>query len=51
MARRKLVRFNAVRTEKKPVRVKFRTKDGRTVSFKATKVIKKKKPVRFYARK
>lgn len=51
MVRRKLVKFKAIRTEKKPVKVKFKTKDGRTVSFKATKVIKKKKPVRFYARK
>jgi hypothetical protein len=45
------VRFVAVKTEKKPATVKFRTKSGETVSFKALKTVKKKKVVRFRAKR
>jgi hypothetical protein len=36
------VRFVAVKTIKKPTRVKFKTKSGKTVSFKAVKTFAKK---------
>lgn len=49
--RKKLVRFNAVKTVKKSVNVNFRTKDGKSISFKATKAVEQKKPVKFYAKK
>jgi len=45
------VRFIAVRTEKKPTRVRFKTKSGETVSFKALKTTKKREVVRFRAKK
>ncbi len=45
------VRFVAVKTVKKPVTVKFKTKSGKTVSFKAVRTSAKKKVVRFRARK
>lgn len=35
-------KFTAIKTIKKPVRVKFKTKSGKTVSFKAVKTIEKK---------
>jgi hypothetical protein len=41
------VRFVAVKTVQKPVRVKFKTKSGKTVSFKALKIVKKREVVRF----
>ena len=44
---RESVRFIAVETVKKPVRVKFKTKSGKTVSFKALKTLKKRQVVRF----
>jgi len=50
MARRN-VRFVAVETIKKPTSVKFKTKSGETVSFKALKTVEKKKTVHFRARK
>ena len=40
------MRFVAVETIKKPTRLKFKTKSGQTVSFKAIKTIEKKKSVR-----
>ncbi len=49
--RRKLVKFNAIKTIKRPVKVSFKTKSGKRVSFKATKVVRRKKPIRFYARR
>jgi hypothetical protein len=45
------VRFVAAKTVAKPTRVKFKTKSGQTVSFKAVKTVKVKKAVRFRARK
>jgi len=44
------VRFVAAKTVAKPTRVKFKTKSGRTVSFRAVKTVKVKKAVRFRAR-
>jgi hypothetical protein len=44
---RETVRFIAVKTVKKPVRVKFKTKSGKTVSFKALKTFKKRQVVGF----
>lgn len=43
------VRF--VETVKKPTTVKFKTKSGKTVAFKAIKTFKKEKVVRFRAKK
>lgn len=48
----KNVRFTAVKTLKKPATVKFKTKSGETVSFKALKTLKQKEVVvRFRAKK
>ena len=44
------VRFVAAKTVAKPTKVKFKTKSGKTVSFKAIKTMKAKKAVRFRAR-
>jgi hypothetical protein len=43
------VRFVAAQTVAKPTRVKFKTKSGETVSFRALKTVKVKKAVRFRA--
>ncbi len=48
---RQNVHFVAVKTVKKPVRVKFQTKSGETVSFRALKTVAKKEVVRFRAKK
>lgn len=48
---KRIVRFIAVKTEKKPTTVKFKTKSGKTVSFKATKNVKVNQVVRFPAKK
>jgi hypothetical protein len=45
------VKFVAVETIKKPTRVKFKTKSGKTVSFKAVKTFEKKAVVHFRAKK
>lgn len=45
------VRFLAVKTVKKPTRVKFKTKSGETVSFKALKTVKKRQSIHFRAKK
>jgi len=45
------VRFAAVKTTRKPVGIKFKTKSGQTVSFKALKTVKKQQAVRFRAKK
>jgi predicted sulfurtransferase len=50
MARRN-VRFAAIKTIKKPTTLKFKTKSGETVSFKALRILKKKEVVRFRADK
>jgi hypothetical protein len=47
----KNVRFVATRTVAKPVRVKFKTKSGDTVSFKAVQTVKEKKRVHFRAKR
>jgi len=48
---KQIVRFRAVKTVKKPVIVKFRTKDGETVSFRAVKTVKKPVIVKFSVKK
>lgn len=45
------VRFVAVETVKKPTTVKFKTKTGKTVSFKAIRTVPKKVVVSFRAKK
>jgi len=51
MARRRLVKFSAVKTVAKPTRVRFVRSDGTYVSFPATKIVRKRKTVRFYSRR
>jgi len=48
---KRIVKFVAFKTEKKPTTVKFKTKDGKTVAFKAVKTVKVKKDVRFASKK
>jgi hypothetical protein len=48
---RENVRFVAVKTITKPVRVKFKTKSGETVSFKALRTVEKKEFVKFRSKK
>jgi len=50
MAKRN-VRFVATKTVKKPATVKFKTKSGETVSFRALKTFERKKVVHFRAKK
>jgi hypothetical protein len=45
------VRFVTIRTLKKPIRVKFKTKSGETVSFKAIKTVPRKEVTRSRAKK
>lgn len=40
--KRKLTRYRKVSTRTKPIRVRFRTKTGKLVSFKAKKVVRRK---------
>jgi len=49
--RKKNVRFVAVKTVKKPATIKFKTKSGKTVSFKALRTFKQKQAVHFRAKK
>lgn len=51
MAKRKIIKFRAVKTVKMPVIVKFKTKNGETVSFKAIKTVKKPVVVKFKVKK
>ncbi len=37
-----LIRVKEIKTETKPINIKFKTNDGKNVSFKAVKVVKKK---------
>ncbi len=46
---KKNVRFVATKTVAKPATVKFKTKSGQTVSFKALKTVKERQVVRFRA--
>ncbi len=48
---KKYVRFLAIKTVKKPTRVSFKTKSGKTVSFKALKTVRQREVVRFPAKK
>lgn len=48
---KKTVRFTAVKTVKTPTTVKFTTKSGEVVTFKAVKTEKKKKVVQFRAKR
>jgi hypothetical protein len=48
---KKNVRFIAVKTVTKPATVRYKTKSGETVSFKALKTFKMKEDVHFRARK
>jgi hypothetical protein len=45
------VSFTAIKTVKKPARVKFKTKSGETVSFRAVKTFKKEDSLHFRAKK
>jgi hypothetical protein len=47
----KSVRLIAIKTVKKPATVKFKTKSGETVSFKALKTLKEKEVVRSQAKR
>jgi len=51
MIKRRRVSFRATKIVKVPVRVSFRTWDGKRVSFRATKAIRKPTNVSFYARR
>ncbi len=46
---KKTVRFKAMVVVKKPTTVKFTTKDGQHISFKATKLVAQEKIVKFKA--
>ena len=46
---KKNVRFVATKTVTQPATVRFKTKTGETVSFKALKTVRKKEVVRFRA--
>jgi hypothetical protein len=48
---KKNVRFTAVKTVTKPATVKFKTKSGEMVSFKALKTVKQKEVVHFRAKR
>jgi len=48
---RQRVSFVSTKTVKRPATVKFKTKTGKTVSFKAFKTAEKKVVVRFRAKK
>lgn len=45
------VRFFATKTVKKPATVKFKTKSGETVSFRAVKTFERKRVVHFPTKK
>jgi len=47
----KNIRFIANKTVAKPTRVKFKTKSGETVSFRALKTVKQRVAVRFREKK
>ncbi len=47
----KNVRFVATKTVRKPATVKFKTKSGKTVSFRAVKTFERKRVVRSRASK
>lgn len=45
------VKYVSFKTVNKPARVKFKTKSGKTVSFKAVKTVEKKVLVHFRAKR
>jgi hypothetical protein len=47
----RIAKFTATETVAKPTRVKFKTKSGETVSFKAFKTVERKRTVRFRSKK
>lgn len=47
----KNVKFVATRIDRKPATVKFKTKSGKTISFRALKTVERKQVVRFRAKK
>ena len=51
MIKKRKVNFRATRVKKVPVKVKFRTYDGKVVSFRATKAVKVPRKVTFYAKR
>ena len=51
MAKKKIVSFWATKISTKPVKIKFRTYDGKIVSFTANKKITKPVKVKFKARR
>jgi len=48
---KKNVRFVATKTVAKPATIKFKTKSGQTVSFKAVKTVKERQVVKIRARR
>jgi len=48
---KKNVQFVATKTVTKPTRVKFKTKSGETVSFRALRTVKEKELVKFRAKR
>ena len=48
---KKNVKFTATKTVQKPTTVKFHTKDGKAVSFKAVETVKVREKVNFKAKK
>lgn len=45
------IKFTATKTVQRPTTVKFHTKDGKAVVFKAVETVKVKQPVQFRAKK
>ena len=50
MARRRTIKFKAVKVVKEPTTISFTTKDGKRVSFSATKAVEKPVNVEFKAK-
>lgn len=48
---KKKVSFWANKVEKIPVKIKFKTSDGRSISFTGTKAVSHKEKVKFMAKK
>lgn len=48
---KRTVKFTATKTAQKPTTVKFHTKDGKAVVFKAVQTVKVKNQVKFQAKK
>ena len=48
---KRAVKFVAIKTVTKPATVEFKTKSGKTVSFKALRTVKQRQVVNFRAKK